>query len=491
MAFSKSPKLYRILMLLRLPWLLSRKRLLTAVVIDSCLFSIIYFSSFRLRFGTLPGFSLPLGCLVSLWLLSSYVIGRYHVAAGGNGAQALNHFMGTAAALLLSLGAYLTYFWLTASTLGAKDSRGFLVPLLLVFSLLSGIGQCLLAQIVRTNSQYIQRWFFVGAPEAYHLLSYHLAWCRIPASIEILPNLNQPLEFNYDTYAGFVVEDFNAIPPNQLQQFLRLQSNGITIISQLSWCELVLQRFPPDLLNGADLLQGKFSIPLDTSQMRLKRLGDLLVSGSLLLLTVPILLMAALLIRLQDGGPVLYSQLRSGFEGRPYRIRKLRTMRVDAERHGAQWVGKGDARITPLGRLLRLTRLDELPQLWAVLQGEMSLIGPRPERPEFEEDLERQIPHYHLRHLLRPGLSGWAQVNFPYGASVEDTATKLSYDLYYLRNFSFWLDLLILFKTIRLVFNLQGAEPINQVAPPVREALGNRGFRAAQPTNPPKFTSLS
>ena len=197
-------------------------------------------------------------------------------------------------------------------------------------------------------------------------------------------------------------------------------------------------------------------------QLRLKRLGDAIVSCCLLVLTAPILLIAALLIRLQDGGPVLYSQLRTGLDGKPYRIWKLRTMRVDAERHGAQWVGKGDSRITPLGRMLRLTRLDELPQLWDVLQGEMSLIGPRHERPELEQDLERQIPHYRLRNLMRHGLSGWAQVNYPYGASVEDAANKLSYDLYYLRNFSFWLDLLILFKTIRLVFNAQGAVPTSQ-----------------------------
>ena len=131
-------------------------------------------------------------------------------------------------------------------------------------------------------------------------------------------------------------------------------------------------------------------------------------------------------------------------------------MRVDAERHGAQWVGKGDARITPLGRL------DEFPQLWPVRCGEVSLIGPRPEHPEFEQELERLIPHYRLRHWMRQGLSGWAQVNYSYGASVEDAANKLSYDLHYLRNFSFWLDLLILFKTIRLVFNAQGAVPTSQ-----------------------------
>jgi lipopolysaccharide/colanic/teichoic acid biosynthesis glycosyltransferase len=134
-------------------------------------------------------------------------------------------------------------------------------------------------------------------------------------------------------------------------------------------------------------------------------------------------------------------------------------MGVDAERAGAQWVRAGDSRITSIGKLLRLTRIDELPQLWSVVMGEMSLIGPRPERPEFEHMLEEQIPHYRIRHAIRPGLSGWAQVNYPYGASIEDAANKLSYDLYYLRNFSFWLDVLILFKTMRLVFNAKGAVP--------------------------------
>ena len=137
-------------------------------------------------------------------------------------------------------------------------------------------------------------------------------------------------------------------------------------------------------------------------------------------------------------------------------------MRVDAERDGAQWVKRRDNRITTIGSVLRRTRLDEVPQLWCVFIGTMSLIGPRPERPEFDQELEQQIPHYRLRQRMRPGLSGWAQVNYPYGASVEDSANKLSYDLYYLRNFSFWLDLLILFKTIRLVFNAQGSQPSPQ-----------------------------
>ena len=134
-------------------------------------------------------------------------------------------------------------------------------------------------------------------------------------------------------------------------------------------------------------------------------------------------------------------------------------MRTDAENQGAEWSSRSDSRITKVGHMLRMTRLDELPQLWCVLNGSMSLIGPRPERPEFDRQLSQKIPYYELRHLIRPGLSGWAQVNYPYGASVEDAANKLSYDLFYLKNFSLLLDLLILFKTMRLVFNAQGALP--------------------------------
>jgi lipopolysaccharide/colanic/teichoic acid biosynthesis glycosyltransferase len=188
-------------------------------------------------------------------------------------------------------------------------------------------------------------------------------------------------------------------------------------------------------------------------------MGDVVIAATLLLATTPIVLLAALAIRLEDGGSALYSQIRTGLYGEPYQIWKLRSMRQQAELRGAQWAGRGDPRITRVGQWLRQLRLDELPQLVAVLKGEMSLIGPRPEQPELEVELEAQIPHYRVRHWIRPGLSGWAQVCFPYGASVADSRLKLSYDLYYLRNASLPLDLLILIKTIRLVTRGQGAQP--------------------------------
>jgi lipopolysaccharide/colanic/teichoic acid biosynthesis glycosyltransferase len=162
---------------------------------------------------------------------------------------------------------------------------------------------------------------------------------------------------------------------------------------------------------------------------------------------LPALAVFALLVRALDGGPVLYAQQRVGRYGRTFRILKLRTMRKDAEPDGPRWASGDDPRRTRLGRLLRRTRLDELPQLVNILRGEMSFVGPRPERPEFVAELERTIPFYGWRHLVRPGLSGWAQINYPYGASVQDAERKLEYDLYYIRNASFLNDLTILLRT--------------------------------------------
>ena len=151
--------------------------------------------------------------------------------------------------------------------------------------------------------------------------------------------------------------------------------------------------------------------------------------------------------------------MRNGYRGNSCKIWKLRTMRVNSETNGAQWAQRSDPRITSIGSFLRKMRVDELPQLIAVISGKMSLIGPRPERPEFDILLEKEIQNYKLRYLLKPGLSGWSQVNYPYGASIKDSSMKLSFDLYYLQNFSNLLDILILFKTIKLVFNLKGANP--------------------------------
>ena len=191
-------------------------------------------------------------------------------------------------------------------------------------------------------------------------------------------------------------------------------------------------------------------------QRQLKRGADVAVALLLLFAALPLMALAGLLIWLEDRGPVFYVQERSGLMGRTFRLYKLRTMHQADPGAPATWTALGDARITRTGAFLRRVRLDELPQLLNVLAGDMSLIGPRPERPELEHDLEARIPHYRKRHWMPPGLSGWAQVCAPYAASVEEAELKLSYDLYYLRHWGTALDLLILMKTIKTVLKARG-----------------------------------
>ena len=179
-----------------------------------------------------------------------------------------------------------------------------------------------------------------------------------------------------------------------------------------------------------------------------KRMGDVALAFVLLVLTSPLQLLLALLVKLSGPGPAFYRQTRVGQYGRTFRMLKLRTMRADAEAGEARWAQGDDPRQTRVGRLLRRTRLDELPQLLNILLGEMSFVGPRPERPEFVATLEKAIPFYAWRHAVRPGLTGWAQINYPYGSSVEDAVRKLEYDLYYIRNFSLATDLFIVLRTV-------------------------------------------
>ena len=178
----------------------------------------------------------------------------------------------------------------------------------------------------------------------------------------------------------------------------------------------------------------------------------MILAALLLLVFSPLMLLVALAIKLDSPGSVFYTQVRTGLHGKPFGVYKFRSMYQDAEkRGGAQWAKERDPRITRVGRWLRLTRIDELPQIVNVLRGEMSLIGPRPERPEFDVKLKQKIPYYDVRYLVKPGITGWAQVMYPYGASIEDAYEKLAYDLYYIKNYSFWLDLAIALKTVRVV----------------------------------------
>lgn len=176
-----------------------------------------------------------------------------------------------------------------------------------------------------------------------------------------------------------------------------------------------------------------------------------------LLVSFPIAVLLAILIKLDSRGPVFYQQERVGENGHPFVLTKFRSMKVDAEETGPVWASKGDERVTRVGRIIRMTRLDEIPQFWNILRGEMSFVGPRPERPHFVAELAEKIPYYEQRHLMAPGLTGWAQIKYPYGASIEDAREKLQYDLFYIKNYSLFLDAIILFETIKIIIFGRGA----------------------------------
>ncbi|HYM02646.1 MAG TPA: TIGR03013 family XrtA/PEP-CTERM system glycosyltransferase [Stellaceae bacterium] len=243
-----------------------------------------------------------------------------------------------------------------------------------------------------------------------------------------------------------------------LRPLLEARMEGITITSYLSFWEREMRRINLQALDPSWLIYSDgFRLRTVTNGI-LKRILDIVASLALLVLTLPTLVLAAIAIRLDSPGSIFYKQERVGRHGAAFMIYKFRTMRVDAESSGVpQWAAARDPRITRVGSFLRMTRIDELPQILNVLRGDMSFVGPRPERPFFVESLSADIPFYSERHRVRPGITGWAQINYPYGASIEDAKAKLSYDLYYIKNYSFMFDLLIILSTAHAVFVKKGA----------------------------------
>ncbi len=247
----------------------------------------------------------------------------------------------------------------------------------------------------------------------------------------------------------------NALP---LKDLLRIKTTGVHVNDISTFLERETGRVDLQSVNPSWLI---FSDGFSSGRMLsgvFKRLFDITASLVLLALAAPVILLTALAVKIESKGPAFYRQRRVGLYGVGFDCLKLRSMRQDAEVNGqAVWAEKDDPRITRIGRFIRKVRIDELPQCWSVLKGEMSFVGPRPERPQFVEDLEQQLPYYAERHMVKPGITGWAQINYPYGASIEDSRQKLEYDLYYAKNYSPFLDLLILLQTIRVVLWPEGA----------------------------------
>ena len=437
--------------------------LLALALADTGLLIVFYNLFFWRRFQQWVGITPSVAILILLWVGSSYLLGRYSSPEQDQQDSKRKRLVTTAIVPLLVLTCVVVVVSWGLKVEDPRTFRSFLLPLLGTVFAGSALGQIWITNWRQTG----QRWLLVGDGEELDILrrelgseshTHQLLFC----DGNDLEALNLPETDNIDAIA---VSESARLDDALLQDLLARRGSGSSICSLVVWAEQHLQRVPPELFSSRWLVQAEgFELQPGRWGWRLKRLGDLVVASGLLLLTAPLLLAAAALIRLEDGGPIFYGQQRTGLYGERILIWKLRSMRQNAERSGARWASRNDARITTVGNWLRRLRIDELPQLVSVLSGDMSLIGPRPERPELELDLEEKIPHYRVRHWVRPGLSGWAQVCYPYGASIEDSRMKLSYDLYYLRNANLMLDFLILIKTLRLVARGQGAVP-QQLSP--------------------------
>ncbi len=448
-------------MKLKFSWLKSRKSLIFSTFLDSSLYSFLFYKIFENSF-TDKYILLILTLLNTFtWITSSYIFGRYSNFQGKKLnifiTQLIKTFLIIISNLLFSQ-VFFRLFW-SWDYMNFESFSNFLNNLLNFYKIIffsSGFSQFFINLYL--SKEFINKsiWLFLGSIERENYLN------------EIIESKTKFRIINFDethinskgfNLKGLIIDDEETFKNKNIEFLFQLNNKGMKIMKTANWCERYLNKYPSELVKVSEIIEGKFSYDEFSFKARIKRIVESILSLIIIFLTLPILFIAGLLIKLEDGGPIFYSQIRNGFEGSQFKIIKLRTMITNAEKNGAQWADKSDKRITKIGKVLRKLRIDELPQLLLVLSGEMSLIGPRPERPKIDKMLRYHLPNYDLRYSIKPGISGWAQVNYPYGASIEDSKLKLSYDLYYIKNFSILLDFMIFFKTIRLIINGKGSIP--------------------------------
>ncbi len=439
-------------------WIKKRRVLIKSFLIDSLLITFIFYFSNK-KFHLDLSFYRVVIVFIG-WFILSYIFERYYDYVNY---KYLNNFKCIGINFFKTLGiaasvfALLKFFRIFYFDLGYLH----LYNLYFIFylSLISSLLNFLLSFLYFDSKSRKEIWIFLGSDGKLNKLKNEINKVNTNIIIKKFPQrfFLDPYKFKYK---GIILDSGFALNKSVANELLNLKNKGINLLNLENWCSRFLERYPIDLIDDNLLMQdlgaSKFLI-----QFRVKRLGDIFIGSFLALVSIPIILICCFLIYLDDGRPIFYKQIRTGQYEKNFEIIKLRTMKINAEDSGPQWSKLGDKRITKFGKILRLTRIDELPQLISVIKGEMSLIGPRPERPEIDQALKTRIPNYSLRYLIRPGLSGWAQVNIPYGASISDSIKKFSYDIYYLKHTSIILDFLICLRTIRMVFNARGATPIS------------------------------
>ncbi len=392
---------------------------------------------------------------VGLWFITmsllgfSYVFGAYDVEPHH---RFKDIFIRQVSSFVVTISFVLTINYLLSKDRSGIFGRGILIGSTILFGIASITYRRILWGILSARAGKTS-YLFLAAGDHNQFIENEIIK-KFKINYEILNwSPRHPLDKIHQDWQAIVV----SMPSNLWSQeltdsLMQARFAGKEILNLSQFFEEIEKKVPVDFLSREWFIFEKgFDLFHNPLGLRVKRVLDLILALLLLSVTWPFLLIFSILIKLESKGPVFYSQIRTGLNDREFTIFKMRSMVTDAEKQGAQWAKSNDSRVTRVGKFIRLTRIDELPQLWNVIKGDMSFIGPRPERPEFNVELEKQIPFYRMRHLVRPGITGWAQVMYAYGASVEDSKQKLQFDLYYIKNFSFILDIQIIFKTIRVV----------------------------------------
>ncbi|MDR3764893.1 MAG: TIGR03013 family PEP-CTERM/XrtA system glycosyltransferase [Acidobacteriota bacterium] len=406
-------------------------------------------------------------CISAIFQISFYYFDLYDLRAIANKWVLLGRLTSAVGAACLAMAVVVALFPPARLGIGVMETTSICLALVILLG--------------RMSLEWVNRWMTAGEPilllgngNMAASLAREILW-RTDLPLRLLGAVSEP-EFE-DTIANVCqlgpIDELERIIKEQspkriviamrerrrrmpLELLLRAKTQGIQIEEAATLFEKLTGRIPVETIYPSTLIYSKGFSKQSTLSRFLARFTSAAVALVGLIVTAPVMLLTALVVRLDSPGPVLYSQERVGKNGRTFKILKFRSMRIDAEANGAQWSAENDPRITRVGRFIRGVRLDELPQFINILRGEMNLVGPRPERPYFVQLLTGKIPYYDLRHTVPPGVTGWAQVSYPYGSTVEDAKNKLEYDLFYVKNASLALDLAILFETVRTVLWSKG-----------------------------------
>ena len=453
-------------MQIRLTWINTRRRKIIAIIIDFWISILLYNYIYFLDVNSYPNQVVTIS-IGSFWIIFSYILGRYKKENRISLQSFLFSILKIFSMIIFGIFIYAFINWFSSIIIFDQliiDQKDLLLKDIFIKSIsnigfLSLISQSLISILNYKIYDKKNLWIFYGKEQEYNKFLRELNNHSNHPEINFI-SATEPLKINKSkNLKGIIVNENNIIKVDNLDNLYNIKLSGIEVINLIDWFDKEYHRIPTDFIESNYQLIKKLKSIEDNYHNRVKRLGDIFVSLLIILITLPLIFIVSCLIYLEDKGPIFYTQTRTGLNGKVIKIIKFRSMHVDAEIEGIQWSKNNDKRITRIGRILRALRIDELPQLFCVLLGSMSLIGPRPERPEIEKKLFKKVPYYKSRYILKPGISGWAQVNYHYGASVADTKQKLSYDIYYISNFSFFLDLLIFFKTIKLVLNAKGYKP--------------------------------